>query len=494
MLSIALNHDACYHISYMNRADFPFYQKHDLIYLDNAASSQTPRVVLDAMNDYYINYRANIHRGVYSISEQASETYDEVRRTVANFFSVKSDDIILTSGSTLASNMLIMMLERYISWQDGDTVISSYYEHHSIALPIIELAKRKSLNIKYIDHNLSIDVDSKLVYDEKKGGAITVNKIDNIIDSSVYVEKSKSKLEKLNQVMLYQYWKDIFIKNNRVRLINLTTASNINGRVFNIAQIVRTIDKVIADINIDKRIGDTNIDRQNTDRPIIITDLTAIAGHKRLPLHELGVDAAWCAGHKMCGPTGTGILYIRRAISRMMRPVIYGGGMVWKVEEDDASYRSDIEVYEAGTANVAGLIGLGAAIKYIESIGIKNIENEIETLHAYALHRLKALPYLKLYTSDSAHNIGILSFVMLKKSFDRKALTNNLDNSIHAHDIAQILSDNNIAVRAGHHCAQLYMRHIGEVSLCRVSLYFYNQKSEIDELVKALDLVYQKLG
>lgn len=454
----------------MNRADFPFYQKHDLIYLDNAASSQTPRVVLEAMNDYYINYRANIHRGVYSISEQASETYDQVRRTVADFFEVRPDDIILTSGSTIASNMLIMMLEQYIDWQDGDTVISSYYEHHSIALPIIELSKRKSLNIKYIDHNLSISDDLKLIYDEKKGIAI-------------------SKLEKLNQVMIYEFWKDIFIKNNKIKLINLTTASNINGRVFDIAQIVKTIDKVIADINIDKKINSSNI-----ERPIIISDITAIAGHKRLSLHELGLDAAWCAGHKMCGPTGIGVLYIKRDISRMMKPVIYGGGMVWKVEEAQASYRSDIEVYEAGTANIAGVIGLGAAIKYIENVGIKNIENEIERLHAYALHRLEALPYIKLYSSDSASNVGIISFVMLKKSFDRQALINNLDNIIHAHDIAQILSDNNIAVRAGHHCAQLYMKHIGESSLCRVSLYFYNQTSEIDELIKALDLVYHKLG
>ena len=173
----------------------------------------------------------------------------------------------------------------------------------------------------------------------------------------------------------------------------------------------------------------------------------------------------------------------------MMKPVIYGGGMVWKVEEANASYRSDIEVYEAGTANIAGVIGLGAAIKYIERVGINNIENQIQKLHSYALHRLQTLPYLKLYSSDSNSNIGIIAF-SLNKKYQKDS---TVKETIHPHDVAQILSDNNIAVRAGHHCAQLYMKYIEESSLCRMSLYFYNQTSEIDELIKALDLVYQKL-
>lgn len=401
----------------MHKEDFPFfdYNKH-IVYLDNAASSQTPRVVVESMNEYYYQYRANIHRGVYEISEKASERYDEVRATAAEFFSVNRDDIILTSGSTAASNMLMRMIEQHIDWQEGDMIITSYYEHHSILLPIIELAKRKKLIIQYIDHG----------------------------SSSINGEQGL---------------------NEKVKLVSLTMASNITGEIFDVSHMFKTIKTI-------------------NDKIICISDMTAIAGHRRIALGSLSVDAAWCGAHKMCGPTGAGILYMKRDLSRMMQPVIWGGGMVWKVEKNRASYRSDIEVYEAGTSNVAGIIGMGAGLRYIEGLGLRDIELYIEKLHGYALSQLEKLNYVKLYTSNSTDNVGIISFAMY----------NDAGKPIHPHDIAQILGDNNIAVRSGHHCAQLYMNYIDQPALTRLSLYFYNDENDIDKLIEVLHKVKDKFS
>lgn len=452
----------------MNREDFPFFNTSDLIYFDNAASSQTPQLVLDAMNEYYIDYRANIHRGVYDASERASSGYDDVRKQCSEMFDVDNDEIIFTSGSTMGSNMLIMMLENYIKWDSEDSknkIITTYYEHNSIAIPIIELAKRKNLEIVYIDHETTLSFEmtktnEKMVYDPVLGQTKKINKIDfkNIEKLSLREKKEKS----------YEQWS--LVLNKYVRLINVTMASNVNGNIFDVGLAVESIEKVC------KERGYT--------RPIIISDMTAMAGHASINLKSMGIDASWCSAHKMCGPTGVGILYIKRDISRMMRPVIYGGGMVHRVESDMSTYRSDVMAFEAGTANIAGVIGMGAAIKYIKHIGIKNIHKYIVDLHAYAYEMMKSLPYIKLYTTESENNIGIISFEIMK---------NKLEN-IHPHDIAQVLSDNGIAVRSGHHCAPLYIDYLEANALCRMSLYFYNNKEEIDRFVNALSLVYKKFS
>ena len=421
----------------MHRADFPFFKYNDVAYMDNAASSQMPMCVIEEMDEYYTKYKANIHRGVYQISETASEKYDEVRKVSADFFSVSPDDIIFTAGSTMASNMLIMMLEKVVK---GD-IISTYYEHHSIALPIIELAKRQSLKIKYIDHSSFQSTESV---------------------------SDKDKVQKL-----YDVWN--LLLNKEIKLVNLTMASNVTGEIFEIEEIVKVIERVCKD--------------RVMDRPLIISDMTAIAGHAIINLAQMGLDAAWCAGHKMCGPTGVGVLYIKRDLSRRLSPVIFGGGMVWKVDQTDAQYRSDVQVFEAGTSNIAGVIGLGASMKYLESIGLKNIKHSIEELHRYAIEKLESMPFIKIYSSDSEHNVGIISFVFYKSVTHKDAV-----NIIHPHDVAQILSDKGIAVRSGHHCAQIYMKYIDETALTRVSIYFYNTKEEIDKMVDAMHDTYLKFS
>lgn len=440
----------------MHRADFPFFKYNDVAYMDNAASSQMPMCVIEAMDEYYTKYKANIHRGVYQISETASEKYDEVRKVSADFFSVSPDDIIFTAGSTMASNMLIMMLEKVVK---GD-IISTYYEHHSIALPIIELAKRQNLKIKYIDHSLFGANKDKIVYDVNIGQAKKITSTETL--------SFKDKVQKL-----YDVWN--LLLNKEIKLVNLTMASNVTGEIFDIEQIVKVIERVCADRVI--------------DRPLIISDMTAIAGHTIINLAQMGIDAAWCAGHKMCGPTGVGVLYIKRDLSRRLSPVIFGGGMVWKVDQTDAQYRSDVQVFEAGTSNIAGVIGLGASMKYLESIGLKNIKHNIEELHRYAIEKLESMPFIKIYSSDSEHNVGIISFVFYKSVTHQDAV-----NIIHPHDVAQILSDKGVAVRSGHHCAQIYMKYINETALTRISIYFYNSKEEIDKTIDAMHDTYLKFS
>ncbi len=473
----------------MNREDFTFFRNIDsdlnrnevltlsivdkknninskFAYLDNAATSQTPDIVIDAMDDYYKSYRANIHRGVYVMSEQASNAYDEVRMALANMIGANSDDIILTAGSTMSSNMLVYMLEQYIKWNENENIITTYYEHNSVVLPIIELAKRKKLNIKYIDH-AHIQKEYRTIYNETLGKAQKIETENDLKIKNIFADKND---------ILYKMWTQIL--DEKVKIINMTMTSNVTGEIFDIESHIKVINKICQDKHI--------------KRPFIISDATAVLGHHRINIKNIDVDAMWAGAHKMCGPTGVGMLYIKRDISRRMAPHIYGGGMVSKVYENDAQYRSDIMAFEAGTANISGVIGWGAAIKYIESMGLKNIEAHIKDLHVYMVEKLLFLPYIKLYASDSEYNVGIVSF-SLTKDF---SLKNKKDdkNKIHPHDIAHILSDNNVAVRAGHHCAPLFMKYIDELAVTRASVYFYNTKEDIDLLINSIEKAWKKLG
>ena len=448
----------------MNREDFTFFRNNSgFAYLDNAASSQTPDMVISAMDEYYHSYRANIHRGVYAMSERASTAYDEVRNSLANMIGANSEDIILTAGSTLSSNMLIYMLEQYIKWNEddskekkesNDSIITTYYEHNSIAVPIIELSKRQKLNLIYIDHARERK-EYKLIYNEALGKAERV-------------EVSKNKIEN----DLYKMWAEVL--DEKVKIINMTMASNVTGEIFDLESHIKVINKICKDKNI--------------KRPFIISDATAVLGHHRINVHNVDVDAMWAGGHKMCGPTGVGMLYIKRELSRKLKPHIYGGGMVSKVTEHDVQYRSDVMAFEAGTANISGVIGWGAAIKYIESIGLKNVEAHIKDLHIYMTEKLSALPYIKTFTSDSEYNVGIISFSLTPSPSPKER------GAIHPHDIAHILSDNSVAVRAGHHCAPIYMNFINQIALTRASIYFYNTKEDIDMLIQGIEKAWKKLG
>ena len=406
-----------------------------MTYLDTAASSLTPDYVVDKMNKYYFDYRSNIDRGLYASATKATFEYEESRKKIAKFINANDDEIIFTSSSTDSSNKLVMMLESYLKEKSGEILVSAY-SHHSDLVPLQELAKNNNLKII-------------LCTDERD----FINKIsENTI------------------------------------LISCVHASNVTGQIFYIKSIFAKAREISKNI-------------------FTICDMTASVGHINVDVKDIECDAAYFGAHKMCGPTGVGALYIKREIMRNMFPATFGGGMVSEVLDDVSTYRSDIKRFEAGTGNIAGVIGFGAAVDYINNLGKENDRKEVEENKSgleiirnhtkeildYALSELSKLEesgLIKLFTErNTENNIGIISFEVYKKNKDLNNLNSDLDVNIktrlviHPHDVAQILADNHVAVRSGHHCAAPLMRKLNVTALTRASFYFYNTKDDVDALI-----------
>ena len=386
----------------MHREDFQIFENYknehgvSLVYLDTAASSLTPDVVVNAMNEYYFKYRSNIDRGLYSSAVKATEKYNIARERLARFFNAEHDEVIFTSGSTDASNKLSSMLEQKIN-EDKKEILVSAYAHHSDLLPLQELARRNNLQV-------------------------------------VIANNEEEMLSKINQ--------NTFV-------VSCPLASNVTGNVFDIKKISSAA---------------------HTYGAIMISDLTAAAGHIKIDVRGLDVDAAYMSAHKMCGPTGAGILYVKREILRDIQPVTFGGGMVWEVGEDTSSYRSDVRAHESGTAGIAEIIGMSAAVEYIENKNILNENKYIKDILDYAFVELGKLAEVNILSKND-NNIGIISFTV---------------EGVHPHDVAEILARHNVAIRAGHHCAQLAMKTLGVQATCRASFYFYNTREDVDMLVEAI--------
>jgi len=389
------------------KKDFSLFKTNtDLVYLDSAASSQTPDVVLDAMNEYYKNYRANIHRGLYDLSETASKKYEEARGIVADFLGAASDEIIFTDGATTAINMLVYSLEQSLSWEEGDEIVTSIAEHHSTLIPLQEFAKRKKLTLKHIPTTDTYDLDY-----EKASELIT----------------------------------------DKTKLAAIGHASNVLGTVHDIKKISDMAHGVGA---------------------LVVVDAAKTVGHIEVDIKKLDCDFLYFSGHKMCGPTGIGVLYGKKNVLSTLQPSFFGGGIVEDVDTHKATFRDAPICFEPGTRNIAGAIGLAAAIKYVENTGLRNIHEHIQETLSYAYEKLGSLSGVTIFSQrDIEKNAGIISFIV-----DR----------VHPHDIGEILNRDNIAVRAGHHCAQPLMRALGVASVVRVSFYIYNGKEDIDRLVGAI--------
>lgn len=387
----------------MHKEDFSIFDnykaKHGtgLVYLDTAASSLTPDYVVDAMSDYYKNYRSNIDRGLYPSAVTATEKYNNARETVAKFFHINSDETIFTSGSTDASNKLARMLEQKLA-PNKNTIIASKWAHHSDLVPLQELAKRNNLEI-------------------------------------VLVNDEAECIEKINE---------------KTAVVSMPIASNVTGNIFDIKSVAAAAHKAGA---------------------YMISDITAAAGHIDIDLHDIDLDAAYMSAHKMCGPTGVGMLYVKREILRDIQPVTFGGGMVWEVSEQTSTYRSDVRAHESGTAGIAEVIGFAAAVEYINKNNILDENKKINTVLGYTLIELGKIEGVNIY-SKAENNIGIISF--------------NIEG-IHPHDVAEVLGRHHIAMRAGHHCAQIAMKTLEVPATCRVSFYFYNDNADVDAFVIALN-------
>jgi len=390
------------------RQDFPILRQqvhgHPLVYLDNAATSQKPQVVIDAVRNYYERDNANIHRGVHFLSERATEEYERARRTAQRFLNAPdSREIIFVRGTTEAINLVAQTYGRkHVA--EGDEVLVTAMEHHSNIVPWQILCEEKGAHLRVAP----IDDRGELLVDE---------------------------FEKL--------------LGPRTKLVALPHVSNALGTINPVATLVEMAHRWNA--------------------PVLVDGAQA-APHVQIDVQALGCDFYAFSGHKVYGPTGIGILYGKAALLDAIPPYQGGGEMISSVTFEKTTYNKLPHKFEAGTPDISGAIGLGAALDYVKGLGLDEIAAHEEDLLAYANAALSAVPDIRLI-GTAPHKAGVVSFVM---------------EGIHPHDIGTILDQEGIAVRTGHHCAQPVMQRFNVPATVRASFALYNRKPEIDALVSGI--------
>ena len=390
------------------RKDFPILDQivndEPLVYLDNAATTQKPKVVLEAVNRYYQEDNANVHRGVHTLAERATASYEGARETVRRFINATSTkEVLFTRGTTTGLNWIGRFAEEIL--EEGDEVLISIMEHHSNILPWQEACRKTG---------------AKLVYVYLKDGGLDL-------------EDFRKKLT------------------NRTKFVSIAHASNVLGVINPVQEIAQLAHEKGA---------------------IVVVDGAQSVPHMKIDVQTLDADFFVFSGHKMAGPTGIGVLYGNEKYLNQMSPVEFGGEMIDFVYEQSATWKELPWKFEAGTPNMAGAIGLAAAIDYLEVIGMDAIERHEQDLIAYVFPKLQAIEGLKIYGSqDLAKRSGVISF--------------NLGD-LHPHDLATALDYEGVAVRAGHHCAQPLIQYLEVPATARASFYLYNTKEDCDKLVEAL--------
>lgn len=394
------------------RQDFPILSRQirgkPLVYLDNAATTQKPRSVIERLKWFYETTNANIHRGIHTLSEEATDLYESVREKAAVFINAPDHDpaqIIFTRNATEAINLIAR------AWggdnlKAGDEILLTVMEHHSNLIPWYLIAKEKGAKTVFID----IDDEGHL-----------------------RMEEFRKKL------------------GPRTKIVAVTQVSNVLGTINPVKEIARLAHE---------------------NGALILVDAAQSVPHMKVDVEDLDVDFLAFSAHKMLGPTGVGVLYARRSILEAMPPFLGGGEMINKVVLGEATWKELPWKYEAGTPNIADVIAFGAAIEYLESVGMDAIRQHEKELVSYGLRVLSKVEDIVIYGSrNSDERAGVLSF--------------NLGN-LHPHDVSQVLDRWGIAIRAGHHCAQPLMRRLDVPATARASLYLYNRPEELDTLVEAL--------
>nr|WP_154590512.1 cysteine desulfurase [Streptococcus uberis] len=373
-------------------------------YLDNAATTQKPKQVLDRIRRYYDYDNANVHRGVHTLAERATRDYEASRQKVANFINANSSkEIVFTRGTTTSLNWVAQFAKQIL--KPGDEVLISIMEHHANLIPWQEVCRQTG---------------ASLVYAYLKEGTLDLDDF-------------KAKVT------------------SKTRFVCMAHVSNVLGCVNPIQEITAIAHGVGA---------------------YMVVDGAQSVPHMAVDVQALNCDFLAFSGHKMLGPTGIGVLYGKEEVLNLMDPVEFGGEMIDFVYEQEASWKSLPWKLEAGTPNIAGAIGLAAAIDYLESLGMSAIQNHERELVSYILPKLQAIDGLKLYgPGNPMDQTGVLSF--------------NLDG-LHPHDVATALDYEGIAVRAGHHCAQPLLRHLEISAAVRASFYIYNTREDCDRLVEAI--------
>lgn len=400
------------HYDYRN--DFPLLMQNKIIYIDNAATSQRPQCVIDAEGDFYKNYNANPLRGLYSLSVEATEVYENAREAVRKFIGAeKSNEIIFTRNTTESLN-LVAYSYGLSNVKKGDEIVVSIMEHHSDLLPWQMVAKTCGAELKFIEC--------------AKDGSIDLEKVKELISS-------------------------------RTKIVAMTQVSNVLGREYPVKEIAKLAHEKGA---------------------VMVVDGAQSTPHMRVDVTDLGADFFAFSGHKLLAPMGIGVLYGKEELLEKMPPFLSGGEMIDSVTRTSAVYAELPHKFEAGTVNAAGAAGLKAAIDYIEKVGFDYIGEREIALTSRAIEKMKKIPHVNIIGSENAdEHTGIVTFT--------------IDN-VHPHDISEILAADGIAVRAGHHCAQPLLTHLGLNSTTRASFAFYNTEDEVDKFTDSVATIRERMG
>jgi cysteine desulfurase/selenocysteine lyase len=401
------------------RSDFPILERQvngkPLVYLDNAATSQKPRSVIQSLVDYYEGYNANVFRGVHTLSVEATDAYEEARAKIARFINApRPEDLIFVRNTSEAIN-LVAHTWVAANLKRGERIVVSEMEHHSNLVPwqhAVEQAEAE-LRLMKVDGDYLLDLSD----------------LDELV-------------------------------NAQTRLVAITHASNVLGTITPVRQVIDAAHRVGA---------------------LALIDGAQSVPHMPVDVQEMDCDFFAFSGHKMLGPTGIGVLYVRGEIMEQMEPFLRGGEMVLEVTYESATWADLPMKFEAGTPNIADAIGLGAAVDYLSALGMDNVrQHEIE-LTRYALSRFEELEEVTTYgPADTAQRGGVVSFYI---------------SDIHPHDIGQVLDQEGIAIRTGHHCAMPLMRSRLKVpATARASFYLYNTEEEVDVLIEALHKTMRYFG
>lgn len=402
------------------KADFPIFSQKingkPLVFLDSTASTQKPRVVIDAVRNLYETYYANVHRGIYTLSEKASEAYEAVRQKVADFIHAPSaSQIVFTRNATESINLVAYTWGRQ-NIKRGDVILITEMEHHANLIPWQLLAKEKGATLSFVPITKDYRLD----------------------------------LAAMDALLTKQ-----------VKLVAFTHMSNVLGTINPAKAIIKTI-------------------RKKSPQATVLVDGAQSVPHFAVDVDDTDADFYVFSSHKMLGPTGIGVLYGKREILEAMPPFMTGGDMISQVTATTAEWNDVPWKFEAGTPNIAGTIGLGAAIDYLQSIGMDRIFAHEQELTVHAIKELTAIPGLTLYGPREVKDRGgVMSFVL---------------PGIHPHDLASILDEHGVAVRAGHHCAQPLHQKLGVESTTRASFYLYNTEADIEALVGALGKAQEIFG
>ena len=396
--------------SYELRNDFPIFKKKingkDLVYLDNASTTQKPYSVINSITDFYSNYNSNIHRAVYQLAEEATELYEQSRKKIANFINVRPEEIIFTRNTTESINLIAHSWARSNLKKD-DVIAITEIEHHSNIVPWQILCQEIGTRLEYVG-----------------------------IDESGFLD-----VEYLIEL----------ISSRKVKLVSISHMSNVLGTIVPIERIIKTAHQY---------------------KIPVIVDGAQSAPHMPVDAKNLDCDFLVFSAHKMLGPTGVGVLYAKKELLEKMKPFMGGGDMIKEVFKFHTNYNEVPYKFEAGTPNIADVVGFGAAVDYLEKIGMENIRKHEIYLTEYALESMQSLKYITIYgPMDSKFRGGVISFNIA---------------DIHPHDLATIMNDHGIAIRSGHHCAQVLMQRLDVPATSRASFYIYNTKEEIDKFVNAI--------